>query len=322
MIQLIRRYLASGDMQDSLAFSYRISPSSVSNIIKETLDAIWDSLVEDCMHPPDENKWRSIAENFWTTWQFPHCIGAVDGKHVKIRAPPKTGTEFFNYKGYFSIVLLAIVDAQYKFVAVDIGAKGSQSDGGILKNSAFGKKIAENAFHIPEKEVFLPMGENLPFYILGDEAFPLQMNIMRPYPGRKTDKEQRVFNYRLSRARRVVENAFGILSNRFRIYHTTINTSVEVADKIVKATVVLHNFLIMRKDHSGMPTCSNDVDGEIPAINPLDGVAATGSNNYSKQAADIRNSLKAYFNGEGSVPWQEARVMAGYHPNPATNNSI
>jgi len=316
MIKLCCSYLASGDMQDSLAFSYRISPSSVSIIIKETLDAIWESLVDEFLPPPDENKWKEIAENFWTTWQFPHCIGAIDGKHVKIRAPPNTGSDFFNYKGYFSIVLLAVVDAQYRFVVVDIGAKGSQSDGGILKNSTFGKQMAENNFRIPEKDVFTPIGQDLPYFIVGDEAFPLKTNLMRPYPGKHTDKQQRVFNYRLSRARRVVENAFGILSNRFRIFHTTINTNVQVADKIIKATVVLHNFLLARKDHSGIPTCSSYEDGEVPGLNPLDGVAKTGSNNYTNQAGDIRNSLKDYFNGEGSVPWQEARVMAGYLPNP------
>lgn len=306
------RYLASGDMQDSLSFRYRISPSSVSNIIKGTLQAIWENLVDEFMPAPDEDGWKNIAQDFWNIWNFPHCIGSIDGKHVKIRAPSKSGSDFYNYKGYFSIVLLAVVDARYKFIAVDVGAKGSQSDGGILRNSVFGKKLATDSLKIPNNEKFGPMGEELPYFIIEDEAFPLKTNIMRPYPGKNTDTEQRIFNYRLSRARRVVENAFGILSNRFRIDHTTITGGVQLADRIVKATVVLHNFLLTKNDNSGLPSSSFDVDGTIDGQR-LDGVAAFGSNNYTKKASDIRDSLKNFFNGPGSVPWQQGKVMEGYN---------
>ena len=87
------------------------------------------------------NDWKLIAENFEATHNYPHCIGAIDGKHVRMRAPPNYGTYFYNYKGHFSLVLMAIVDANYKFIAVDVGAYGSASDGGIFGYSSMGKKI-------------------------------------------------------------------------------------------------------------------------------------------------------------------------------------
>ena len=67
-------------------------------------------------------------------WQFPHCIGAIDGKHIALFSPVNSGSTYFNYKGFLSIVLLALVDADYKLTYVDIGCQGPISDGRIFKN--------------------------------------------------------------------------------------------------------------------------------------------------------------------------------------------
>lgn len=66
--------------------------------------------------PKSEEDWKRIATDFEQKWQFPHCLGAIDGKHVAITLPPGCGSEYFNYKGHHSMVLLAIVDAQYRFI--------------------------------------------------------------------------------------------------------------------------------------------------------------------------------------------------------------
>ena len=73
---------------------------------------------------------RQSSIQFDKTWQFPHCMGAIDGKHVTIQCPPRSGSEFFNYKKTFSIVLQAVVDADGNFMAVDVGDSGRHSDGG------------------------------------------------------------------------------------------------------------------------------------------------------------------------------------------------
>eukprot|EP00795_Rhopilema_esculentum_P011148 gene11148-20032_t len=90
----------------------------------------------------------------------------------------------------------------------------------------------------------------LPFVIVADDAFPLQNNLMKPYPFRGLSSEQRIYNYRLSRARRVVENAFGILANRFRVFLSPLMISPENAEKVVLASCVLHNFLRERLHHA------------------------------------------------------------------------
>ncbi|GBN41190.1 hypothetical protein AVEN_170153-1 [Araneus ventricosus] len=78
--------------------------------------------------------------------------------------------------------------------------------------------------------------------LVADDAFPLSLNFMKPYPGRGLNDEERVFNYRLSRAQRVSENAFGILAARFQIFEQKILTSAMNATKILMACCVLHNF--------------------------------------------------------------------------------
>lgn len=98
---------------------------------------------------PTTAAWQGIEEGFKNKWNFPNCIGAIDGKHVNIIAPPNSGSLFFNYKKTFSIVLLAIVDPEYRFIAVDIGAYGKNSDGGIYSSSTFGKALERNTLNIP-----------------------------------------------------------------------------------------------------------------------------------------------------------------------------
>ena len=143
----------------------------------------------------------------------------MDGKHIVIQAPSKSGSAFYNYKGSHSVVLMAVCDAHYHFLLVDIGDSGRHSDGGVLAHSDFGKALLERKLAFPE-DCALPgtTSPQLPFTIVADKAFPLKPNIMRPYLGWNLPKEQNVFNYRLSRACRTIENAFGIQSARWRIF--------------------------------------------------------------------------------------------------------
>lgn len=138
-----------------------------------------------------------------------------------IKCPTKTGSLYFNYKGTFSVVLLALVDANYKFVCIDIGSYGRNSDGGIFAHSSLGRALSAEQLKLPPDSP-LPGAEQLgpaPFVMVGDEAFPLQTHLLRPFPGRHCPPDQKAFNYRLSRARRIVENAFGILAVRWSLLH-------------------------------------------------------------------------------------------------------
>ncbi|CAF4947221.1 unnamed protein product [Pieris macdunnoughi] len=155
-------------------------------------------------------EWLTKTEGF----SFPRCLGAIDGKHITILAPAHTGSEYFNYKGSFSIVLLALVDSDYCFLFADIGTQGRISDQGVLNQSNLWKKICDGTLNLPTSCPLPGSNTNMPYVFLGG-AFALSTHIMKPFPGHHLlGTPERMFNQQLSRSRVVVENTFGILSGR------------------------------------------------------------------------------------------------------------
>lgn len=211
---------------------------------------------------------------------------------------------------------MALVSATYKFLIVDIGAQGRHSDGGIFKNSAMGQRFYNNTIDLPNSSA-ISVRHTVPYVIVADEAFQLTQFTMRPYPSKNLTKQQKIFNYRLSRARHVIENAFGILASRWRIYHKAINTSLETVDAIIKATICLHNFLMDTSQYCGENYADRiSINGQIiqgewrrnENIHNLQNVTSCGSNNYTKHAGQIRNTFADYFTNEGQLSWQEGYI--------------
>ena len=179
------RYLVTGDVQCTVAASFRISPSAVSRIITETCDAIWTSLKRmhylDC--PSNVSEWKSVAQEFESRLNFPHAVGALDGKHVVMQALYNSGSAYFNYKKTHSIVLLAVCYTKYEFTMVDIGDSGRQSDGSVYNNSHLGFAIENNTLNLPDPDVVGSNPENkLPYVFVADGAFRLKCHMMKPYP--------------------------------------------------------------------------------------------------------------------------------------------
>ena len=155
---------------------------------------------------------------------------------------------------------MALVDADYRFIYVDIGEYGSNCDGAIFKNSEFGQAYLKGNLDVPPPKALpnFPEGGLLPYCIVADEAFPLRLDIMRPYPRLRRNTilphDEQIFNYRLSRACRIVENAFGILAQRWRIFNRKIALHPDNVDKVVKACCILHNYL---SENNDIPTIFN-----------------------------------------------------------------
>ena len=214
-LALTIRYLASGDSQQSMAFNCHLGQTTVCNIVNETCNALWDALNHDYLsQPQSEKEWSAISEKYFDTWYFPNCLGALDGKHVAIECPGMSGSEYFNYKGFFSIVLLAICDARYCFTLLDVGNYGRDNDAHIFNTSEMGKAFINSEITIPSPVAV--NGFNLPHVLIADEIFGLKPWLVKPFPGKGLNEEQAIFNYRLSRARRTIENSFGILAARWR----------------------------------------------------------------------------------------------------------
>ena len=144
---------------------------------------MWKTLIEKgyLKHPSTIEEWKAIAEDFDQYWNFPNCLGALDGKHVVMQAPARSGSMYFNYKKSFSIVLKAICNAKYQFTLVDIGDIGRQSDGSVYSSSHLGFAIENNQLNIPS-QAKLPNSENvLPYVFVADDASGLKGHLMKPF---------------------------------------------------------------------------------------------------------------------------------------------
>lgn len=128
----------------------------------------------------------------------------------------------------------------------DFGINGRISDGGVIEYSHFYRKLKHKELSIPPPRKQINSNEPLPFVFIGDEAFALRSDFLKPFSQRQLDHDKKIFNYRLSRARCREENAFGILSARFRIFHTAISINLKAIDKVVMASCLLHIFLRRR----------------------------------------------------------------------------
>ncbi|XP_066940288.1 uncharacterized protein [Macrobrachium rosenbergii] len=133
----------------------------------------------------------------------------MDDKHIRLRNPPQGGTHYFNYKKFYSMVLLAVADASYKFLSTDVGAIGSESDSGVFAHTQLGEMLLQQEANHPQPEALTdqPNGKPVDYFLVGDDAFPLRNYLKKPYPRRGLTMEERIYNYRLSRACRMVENA-------------------------------------------------------------------------------------------------------------------
>ncbi|XP_030757115.1 protein ANTAGONIST OF LIKE HETEROCHROMATIN PROTEIN 1-like [Sitophilus oryzae] len=305
------RFLATGDTFGTIAMSYRLGETTVREIVYQVCEEIWRVLSPKFLPVPNKEKWKNVAEEFQRKWNFPNCVGALDGKHVITDKPPNSGSRYFNYKKSFSIILLALVDANYRFLAIDVGSYGRNSDGGVFSSSEFGRKFFKDELDFPEKRNLPGTNILMPHVIVADEAFPLHEHLMRPFPGSQTSgqEDKKIFNYRLSRARRVSENAFGILVKKFRLYQRKLQISPEHLDKVVLATCCLHNFLRDCDVSGGISEEEQEDDRTIPqGLIDIPGIGG----NPSLYAVDVREKFKNYFVSEtGSLPWQVEMVRRG-----------
>lgn len=300
------RFLATGNTFNVIARSFRMGDSTCAACIYTTLDAIWEELGPVYLGPPTSEMWAASAEEFRRRWRFPNCVAAIDGKHVQLQCPNNTGSMYFNYKGTFSTVMLALVDASLKFRYISVGSAGKEGDAGIFADSDLGKRLENNRLHLPAPEVLgeTNNGEAVPHVIVGDEAFPLKPYLMRPFPAAKlTDPECFNFNIRLSKARRVVECAFGILVQRFRCFRGPLQVQPENASRIVRAACVLHNMLREKVlTTTGGAAATLDLPPEqeqagASAFASLPGRIA--SNMYSRNAAEVRDMFKTFLSRDG-----------------------
>uniref|UniRef100_A0A915EPE5 DDE Tnp4 domain-containing protein n=1 Tax=Ditylenchus dipsaci TaxID=166011 RepID=A0A915EPE5_9BILA len=256
-LAIFLRFIAFGPTYCAVAHLFAIGDSTVYDICKEVSQAIVTVMQAEFMPPPNRQTWERSAEGFARLREFPKTLGAVDGKHIAIVKPEHSGAAFFNYKviprsytpcpifhscmfeKFYSIVLLAIADAESRFIAVDVGASGRNSDSTLWISSPLRSFLESPEADLPPSEEGM-----LPYVFLGDGGFGCTDLIMTPFTDRGADTQEKIaFNGRLSRARSAVEHAFEILAKRWRLFLGTIEARPEIAQLYTTAAVILHNYL-------------------------------------------------------------------------------
>ena len=181
-------------------------------------------------------------------WQFPCCWTALDGCHIPMKCPPgglQSCKEYHNFKNFYSIVLMAMVDSHYRFVWDSCGFPGNSHDAVIFRSTDIWTRIEEGLIPVIGKTV----GDvTVPPLVVGDSAFPLRTWLMKPYTNAILTPKQRYFNYRLSRARMVTEGASGQLKGRWRVLLRKSESSQANVRITTLACMVLHNICIARGD--------------------------------------------------------------------------
>lgn len=269
--------------------------------------------------PSSEEEWIAVAHTF-DKWNFPNCIGAVDGKHVVMIAPPNSGSIYYNYKHTHSIVLMAICDGDYKFIYIDAGTNGRIADGGIFNNCSFTTAMNNGALNFPDPQPLPGRDMDVPFVIVADDAFAIKPQILKPFDGKALSASQRIFNYRLSRARRCIENAFGVASARFRVLRSPIALDTSKTRKITLATCVLHNFSLTKNKQMYAPSNYTDhytsegrlIEGlwrQDILFNNFYPLERAANRHVSDSANEVRNEFTEYFMSiDGEVPWQYKEI--------------
>lgn len=238
------RYLATGSSFKSLSFSFHVGASTVSRIVKETVNVLWNVLQPLHMPHPSKEIFVQTSKEFNHLQNFPNCMGCIDGKHVRISCPPHSGTMFYNYKKFYSIVLLGVCDAKYRFLVIDVGGFGKQSDGATFASCDFYHLIKNKESDVPSDACLPGTNFTTPLVFLADEAFPLSVRVLTPHNVENLNDEKMVFNKRHSRAQKSIECTFGILFCKWRLLSKNIETDHQTVDIIVKCMCVLQNTII------------------------------------------------------------------------------
>ena len=179
------RFLATGNSYKSLSYDFRVAHNTIALFVPEVCNAIVEEYrLEQFSTPSNPDGWKQVAAKFGNRWNFPHCCGSIDGKHVAIRKPEHAGSLYYNYKGFHSILMLALVEADYKFLWVNVGAEGSNSDAGVFQRCNLETALREGTLGLPDPDPLPNDDRDTPYFMVGRRSTARQPAGHRKDPGR------------------------------------------------------------------------------------------------------------------------------------------
>jgi hypothetical protein len=226
---------------------FGVSKATVCLVTKQVCAAIVKVLLPKYIKFPTGDGLRQVVDGFKHKWDFPQCAGAVDGTHIPVVSPAEYPADYYNRKGWHSVLMQGAVNHLGLFVDVYVGWPGRVHDARVFANSTLYAKGQDGTLlpHWTERIG----GTDVPLVLLGDPAYPLLPWLMKAFPDNgRLSRQQRTFNYRLSRARVVVEHAYGRLKGRWRCLLKRLDISVSDVPGLVAACCVLHNMCEIHGD--------------------------------------------------------------------------
>ena len=284
--------LATNVEYRTIGHLFGISRASVCCIVREVCENIVRVVMPKYIKWPRGEQLQETIELFENMWDYPQCAGAIDGSHIPIIAPEEFHTDYFNRKGWHSVILQAVVDARYRFTDVNIGWPGSVHDARVFTNSEIFKKGQRGClFDSSTAKSKVIQGVEVPVHLIGDPAYPLMSWLMKAHSDTgQLSTVQSTFNYRLSRARNVVENAFGRLKGRWRCLAKRNDCDLEFVKLQVASCCTLHNICEVHGDRYQEEWSAVVQSTELPQPR-----AGPRSNAVSESAKLIRDALGVEF---------------------------
>lgn len=281
-------YLATNTDYRTIGHLFGVSKATVCVVTKEVCAAIVKVLLPRYIRVPAGDELKKIVEGFKDGLGFPQCAGVVDGTHIPIVSPEECPADYYNRKGFHSIVMQGMVDNVGRFMEVYIGWPGRVHDARVFVNSSLYKRGQDGTLFPDWKETIC--GEDIPLLVLGDPAYPLLSWLMKAFPDNGSlSCQQKTFNYSLSRARVVVEHAYGRLKGRWRCLLKRNDVLIRDVPKLVAACCVLHNVCEIHGE-----TFDEDWMSDITDNNSVNTVSTT-STSLESSGRDVRQALMAYF---------------------------
>ena len=279
--------LATNIEYRTIAELFGLGRSTVCEIVIDTCDAIAGHLAPRHIYIPQNESLKEVVDGFEWRWGFPQAAGAIDGTHIPILKPHHSAADYYCRKGYYSLLMQALVDYRGIFMNVYIGWPGKTHDARVFANSSvYADMINDRLFPNWTRQI---EGIDVPLVILGDPAYPLLPWLMKPYlETPSSTQEERAYNYYQSRARMVVENAFGRLKGRWRCLMKRFDCDLTNVPNVVLSCVVLHNMCERAGDSCEREWILHEQEATVYSQTP------SVSTTTEQRAISIRNAIKSY----------------------------
>ena len=283
-------FLATNADYRTIGHLFGVSKSTICVITKDVCAAIVRKLLVKYIRIPTGDGLKEVVDGFKHKWEFPQCAGSVDGTHIPIVSPEECPADYYNRKGWHSILMQGVVNHLGHFTDIYVGWPGRVHDARVFSNSTLYQKGQDGTLFPDWKESIA--GTDVPLVLLGDPAYPLLPWLMKAFPDNgHLSRQQRNFNYRLSSARVTVEHAYGRLKGRWRCLLKRLDVHVSDVPELVAACCVLHNVCEIHGEHFDEEWMEGVQDDSI-TVNSTPTTTQAGSGQNTRQA------LMTYFHEE------------------------